>query len=718
MLAISAFLYVVLISIAWIMTIYTLNFHYLSFQSLRNLRHKKNYPKPSDRDSLPVVTVQLPLFNEKYVAARLLDAVCKLDYPIEKLQIQVLDDSDDETTAIIRMIVNYYKLKGFDITHIQRRNRLGYKAGALEIGTQYAKGEFIAIFDADFIPEPDFLKNAVVNFTDPKLGLVQCRWGHVNESYSTLTEAQAISLDLHFLVEQKAKSLSHLFMSFNGAAGIWRRSCIQDAGGWHANTLVEDLDLSYRAQLKGWKCLFLEDVVVFAELPVQMNAAKRQQFRWAKGSIQLALKLLPEVILQKRIPIDTKIQVFIQLTRHLVHVLFLVQFVIFPILLASGYELYGVGWAPLVGILIYIFTGPLSYLYVIRKIWKRKWKTKARQYLFLIFFSAGISVNNTVAIFDALLHNKSEFLRTPKFGILKKQQGWRDNSYVLTFTKTSLLEIFFSLYGCITLFISIFSDNPIFLPLIAIQTIGFVYVAYLGIMHSSKRSFPIRQPVGRTRNFVDLAKDSKYIDSLELVNRPNDTINTTILDNIMTGKTRSSSRNDMSNKSTRYRKLVLLCILAFIAFGAGIAYYGYQETIYPIDKASGYLSRAETSQTAEMLVSDIQHVQQLLPKHGNPVWSFSTPRTDLGLIQDDLGAIISRANSVSSEGPDSSAYNAALQDIHTSIKILQSNLQDALPYFYVSFTNVILSIIWIAIIVFIFAIMNKHRPRLTGYEQS
>jgi cellulose synthase/poly-beta-1,6-N-acetylglucosamine synthase-like glycosyltransferase len=718
MLAISAFLYVILISIAWIMTIYTLNFHYLSFQCLRNLRHKKNPHKVSDRDSLPVITIQLPLFNEKYVAARLINAICKLDYPIEKLQIQILDDSDDETTAIIRVIVNDYKLKGFDITHIQRRNRSGYKAGALKIGTQRAKGEFIAIFDADFIPESDFLKNAVVNFSDPKLGFVQCRWGHVNETYSTLTEAQAISLDLHFLVEQKAKSFSHLFMSFNGTAGIWRKSCIQDAGGWHANTLVEDLDLSYRAQLKGWRCLFLEDVVVYAELPVQMNAAKRQQFRWAKGSIQLALKLLPKVILQKKIPIDTKIQAFIQLTRHLVHALFLVQFLIFPILLAFGYELYGVGWAPLIGILIYIFTGPLSYLYVIRKIWKDKWKTKARQYLFLIFFSAGISVNNTVAIFDALLDNKSEFLRTPKFGVLKKQQGWKDNSYVLPFTKTSLLELFFGLYGCIALFVSIFSENPIFLPLIAIQTIGFIYVAYLGILHSYKRSFPIRQPARPTPSFADLAKDSKYINNLRFVNRSNDTINTSFIDNIMTRKTRSSSRNDVSNKSTKYHNLALVGILAFIAFGAGIAYYGYQQTIYPIDEATGYLSRAETSQTAEMLVSQIQHVQQLLPKNGNPVWSFSTARTDMGLIQNDLSAMVSRAISVSSEGPNSSAYNAALQDIHASIKILQTNLQDAIPYLYVSFTNVILSIIWIAIIVFIFAIMNKRRPKITQYEQS
>ncbi|HJT48006.1 MAG TPA: cellulose synthase family protein [Nitrososphaeraceae archaeon] len=697
------------------MTFYTLNFHYLSFQSLRNLRHKTNPHKAPPRVSLPLVTVQLPIFNEKYVAARLLDAICKLDYPIQKLQIQILDDSDDETSAIIRAIANHYKLKGFDITHIQREDRSGYKAGALKIGTQCAKGEFIAIFDADFIPESDFLKNVVMNFTDPKLGFVQCRWGHVNETYSTLTEAEAISLDLHFLIEQKAKSLSHLFMTFNGAAGVWRRSCIKDAGGWHTNTLVEDLDLSYRAQLKGWKCLFLEDIVVSAELPVQMNAAKRQQFRWAKGSIQVAMKLLPNVILQKRIPIDTKIQAFIQLTRHSVHPLFLVQFMILPILLGLGYELYEVGWAPLIGILIYIFTGPLSYLYVIRKIWKDKWKAKARQYLFLILFSTGISVNNTIAIFDALLHNKSEFLRTPKFGILRKKQGWKDNTYVLPFTKTSLLELFFSVYGCLALVVSIFSHNLIFLPLIAIQTIGFIYVTYLGIVHS-KRSFPMRQRSGSTPIFVNRSIN-KCVNNMRVVNRRNDTINSATIDNIMTRKTRSSSRNDMSNKSTMYRKLALVGILLFIGLGAAIAYYGYQQTIYPVDKATGYLSRAETSQTAEMLVSDIQQVQQLLPKHGNPVWSFSTPRTDLALIQNDLGAMISRANSVSSQGPTSSAYNAALQDIHASIKILQTNLEETLPYLYVSFSNVILGIIWMAIILSIFTIMARHRRRMTEYEQ-
>jgi cellulose synthase/poly-beta-1,6-N-acetylglucosamine synthase-like glycosyltransferase len=718
--AIVAFLYVMLISMAWIMTFYTLNFHYLSFQSLRNSRdkgygHKKD--KVCDSASLPAITVQLPLYNEKYVVTRLIDAVCQLDYPIEKLQIQILDDSDDETTDIITAIVDDYKLKGFDITHIHRLDRLGYKAGALKVGMQCAKGEFIAIFDADFIPTSDFLKNAIVNFADPRLGLVQCRWGHVNETYSTLTEAQAISLDLHFLVEQKAKSFTHLFMNFNGAAGIWRTSCIQDAGGWHAGTLVEDLDLSYRAQLRGWKCLFLEDIVVAAELPVQMNAAKRQQFRWAKGSIQLALKLLPKVILWKKIPLDTKLQAFIQLTRHLVHPLFLAQFLIFPTVLASGYELYGEGLAPVIGILIYLLTGPLAYLYIIRKIWKNKWKSKARQYLFLIFFSAGISVNNTVAIFEALLGNKNEFLRTPKFGILKKQQGWRNKSYALPFTRMSLLELFFSLYGCIAIFISIFSSNPIFVPIVVLQTIGFTYVACLSLLHSSKTSYPIIQHNTSPSRVGDVHNDTTCA-KMRLISKTNDTLNTTLLDDIMTRKTRSHSRNDASNVSARYHKLVLVGILVFISFGAGVAYYGYQQTVYPIDEAAGYLSRAQTSQTTEMLVSNIMHVQQLLPKHGNPVWSFSTPRTDFGLLQNDLAAIISRANSMSSQGANTSAYNTGLQDMHASIKMLQTNIQETIPYLYVSFTNVILSIIWIAVIVFIFALMNKRKHKIAEYEES
>ena len=472
-------------AIAWIMTAYTLNFNYLSYMSIRNsethkIKKKMNY----NVKTCPLVTIQLPIYNEKYVAARLINAICRLDFPKERLEIQVLDDSDDETSDIIGTLVDKYNKVGFSITVFRRVNRSGYKAGALKEGLKFAKGEFIAIFDADFIPASDFLRKALHYFDDSKIGLVQARWGHINEMYSILTKAQAVSLDFHFFIEQKAKSLTHLFMNFNGTAGIWRTICIKDAGGWHTSTLVEDLDLSFRAQMKGWKCMFDENLVVNAELPVQMNAAKRQQFRWAKGSVQVAKKLLINLLCHRKLPIDTKIQIFIQLTKHIINPLFLIQFLIFPILLLTNYQIYDTAWAPAVGLVIYLLMGPVTYMIMIRKIWRENWRTKALQYLFMIFYATGISINNSVAIFDALFGRRNEFLRTPKFGIMEKNQDWKNNKYVLPFTKTTLLEIFFGAYGCVTIAISLLSGNPIFVPLIALQTIGFIYVAYLSIIQS------------------------------------------------------------------------------------------------------------------------------------------------------------------------------------------------------------------------------------------
>ena len=300
-------------------------------------------------------------------------------------------------------------------------------------------------------------------------------------------------------------------MNFNGTAGIWRTSCINDAGGWHTGTLVEDLDLSFRAQMKGWKCIFDEDLVVNAELPVQMNAAKRQQFRWAKGSVQVAKKLLLILLSHRKLPIDTKIQIFIQLTKHIINPLFLIQFLIFPILLLMNYQIYDTAWAPALGIVVYLLLGPITYLVMIRKIWRENWRTKAIQYLFMIFYAGGISINNSVAIFDALLGKRNEFLRTPKFGIMEKNQDWRNNKYVLPFTKTTLLEIFFSTYGCITITICILTGNPILVPLIALQTIGFLYVAYLSIIQSKNS----KNQTGLNLNTTEY--------SLEGV-RPNDTL--------------------------------------------------------------------------------------------------------------------------------------------------------------------------------------------------
>ncbi|MER3408438.1 MAG: glycosyl transferase, partial [Nitrososphaera sp.] len=498
----GTFLYVIFLVSAWITTLYSLNFYYLAYHSDKNRAHKMRVrsasaPAPSNLSSsssssssasagarLPHVTIQLPLYNEKYVARRLIDAVCKIDYPKSLLQIQVLDDSDDDTVDLISSIVNEYRLKGFDIVQLHRTDRSGYKAGALKEGMKSATGEYIAIFDADFIPPSNFIRHLLRYFDDPKMGFVQCKWGHINENYSTMTQAEALSLDIHFLVEQRAKSLSHIFLNFNGTAGIWRKGCIDDAGGWHTTTLVEDMDLSYRAQMKGWKCMFLDDFVVNAELPVQINAVKRQQFRWAKGSIQVALKLMVDVMLHKKVPLDSKLQSFIHMTRYIVNPLFLAQFLIFPMLLAMQYDLYQGSWAPLAVLGMYVALGPGGYLLVINKVWKDRWKGKARQFLYLNFFAAGLTVNNSVAVFDALFGRKNEFLRTPKFGITDRGQEWCNKEYVLPFTKTTLLEIFFAIYGVIGIFTAIFSKNALYSPLIAIPTIGFIYVAYLSIAHS------------------------------------------------------------------------------------------------------------------------------------------------------------------------------------------------------------------------------------------
>ncbi len=458
---------------------YTCNFYYLAYLSTR--RNEKNSVVPMDA---PSVTIQLPIYNEKYVAARLVNAVCALDYPKDKMRIMILDDSDDDTVELLEDLVNDYKSKGYMIEHVRRGTRRGYKAGALHHAMKTTDTEFVAIFDADFIPPTWFLKRAVPYFSKSKIGLIQCRWGHVNENYSAITQVQALSLDFHFLIEQKAKSNSHLFMSFNGTAGIWRRECIEDAGGWHTATLVEDLDLSYRAQMKGWKCLFLPDIVVDAELPVQMNAAKRQQFRWAKGSIQCAIKLLGEIALQRKIAIETKIQAFIQLTRHIVFPLMLIQFLALPILLASEINLYILSFIPALTIAAYMAMGPGAYLLVIHTMYDKSWRSKAKVLPSLLVYTAGMSVNNTVAVFDAVLGKKSEFLRTPKYGIIKNDDDWKDKAYNLPFSKTTLLEIFFGVYGVLGILISIFTNNPIFAPIIGIQTVGFFYISYLSLSHS------------------------------------------------------------------------------------------------------------------------------------------------------------------------------------------------------------------------------------------
>ncbi len=616
----------------------------------------------------PTITIQLPLYNEKYVAARLVNAVCAMEYPKEKMRIMVLDDSDDDTVELIGSLVHDYQKQGFLIEHVRRGTRKGYKAGALKHAMKSTDTDLVAIFDADFIPPTWFLKKAIPHFTKPNIGLIQCRWGHVNENYSAITQAQALSLDFHFLIEQKAKSNSHLFMNFNGTAGIWRRKCIEDAGGWHTATLVEDLDLSYRAQMNGWKCVFLPDIVVDAELPVQMNAAKRQQFRWAKGSIQCALKLLGGIALRKKVAIEAKIQAFVQLTRHIVYPLVLIQFLALPILLAANINLYVVSFLPAISIAAYLAMGPGAYIAIIHSLYQKSWKSKAKVLPALLVYNAGISVNNTIAVFDAVFGRSNEFLRTPKYGIIKKDDDWRSKAYNLPFTKTTLLEIFFGIYGILGILISIFSNNPVFAPIIGIQTVGFFYISYLSLSHSRFK---------RNKSTINIPK---------------------------------TKAEKMANK---IYKLSLIGIMAILVFGAVMAYNGYQTTVYPMDLARGNLEGIGASSDPQTIMNHLNAAKENIPKEGNPVWIFPTETTNFARIQADLDVMIQSVEKISTVPRDSSAYHTGMLDVNDRAKIIKENLEDATPYMYVSVSNVIFSSIWIAVIIGIFAILKRKKEQLT-----
>ena len=647
---------------------YTCNFYYLAFLS----NHRKVNNKIVDMGE-PTITIQLPIYNEKYVAERLVDAVCELDYPKEKMKIMVLDDSDDSTTTLLHQQIEKYQKIGFQIEHVRRGTRNGYKAGALKYAMKTTDSQFVAIFDADFIPPKWFLRKAIPYFSDSKTGLIQCRWGHLNENYSALTQAQALNLDFHFLVEQKAKSNSSLFMNFNGTAGIWRKECIDDAGGWHTSTLVEDLDLSYRAQMKGWSCLFLPDIVVDAELPVQMNGAKRQQFRWAKGSIQCAVKLLGDILVKRKIAFDTKLQAFIQLTRHVVFPLMLLQFLLLPILLASEVNLYIVSFLPALTLATYFAMGPGAYVLVIHNMYKgTTWKDKAKALPYLLVYSIGMSVNNSVAVFDGVIGKKNEFLRTPKYGIIKNDDDWRDKAYNLPFTKTTLLEMFFAVYGILGIFIAIFSNNPIFAPIIGLQTVGFFYIALMSFSHTRYK----RQGKGENRI-----------------------------------KTREEKMADITYK------IATAGIIAVIIFGAYMALTGYESDVYPLDLAIGNLDRIMTSSAPNSIITDINSIKENLPPTGNPVWIFPTDTTNFARIQTDLDVMILSAEKIQTVPKDSAAFHTGMMDIHDRSMIIQENLQDAVPYMYVSVSNIIFSVAWIAVIIVIFAVLKKKKEGMKKYDE-
>ncbi|HSP92467.1 MAG TPA: cellulose synthase family protein, partial [Vicinamibacterales bacterium] len=399
-----------------ILAVYGWHRYYLVYAYTKN-KDRVPGPPPAWDGPLPEVTVQLPLYNEMYVVDRLLQATARIDYPRDLLEIQVLDDSTDETTAVARAAVNRLVAQGFDVKYLHRTNRAGFKAGALDAGLKTARGRFVAIFDADFIPTPDFLQKTVPYFQDPKVGLVQARWGHVNADYSLLTKAQAILLDGHFVLEHGGRNRAGHFFNFNGTAGVWRREVIPAAGGWQHDTLTEDLDLSYRAQLLGWKFLFLPDLVAPAEVPVEMNAFKSQQHRWAKGSIQVCLKLLPR-ILQSDQPFGVKAEAFFHLTANFNYLLMsLLSILMFPSMVIR----YNMGWYEMLLIDVPLFFAATfsvaNFYFVSQREIHRDWKSRLRYIPFLMALGIGLAVNNTRAVIEALVGHESAFARTPKYGI-------------------------------------------------------------------------------------------------------------------------------------------------------------------------------------------------------------------------------------------------------------------------------------------------------------
>src|SRR6202140_326856 len=394
-------------------------------------KYARNIPgPPPEATRWPRVTVQLPIFNERYVIERLVEAVSHFDYPHEFLDIQVLDDSTDETQQVASASVARFAAQGLPITYIHRAHREGYKAGALEHGLKTALGEFVAIFDADFIPAPDFLRRSIPYFQNEKIGMVQARWTYLNRDYSLLTQVETILLDGHFVVEHGARSRRGTFFNFNGTAGVWRRQAIDDAGGWEHDTLTEDTDLSYRAQLKGWKFLYLPHIECASELPVDMNGFKAQQERWAKGLMQTAKKILPRVM-RSNAPFYVKSEAFFHLTANISYPLMvLLSTMLLPAMIVRFYQ----GWFQMLFIDLPLFlasTCSISSFYLVSQRELRP-KTWWRTFLYMPFVMAtgiGISVRNAQAVIEALLGRKSEFARTPKFNIEGKQGAFATKSY-------------------------------------------------------------------------------------------------------------------------------------------------------------------------------------------------------------------------------------------------------------------------------------------------
>ncbi len=452
------------------------------------LVHRKDVPQPKGQwDELPVVTIQLPLFNEKFVLPGLLEKVTAIDYPKDKLEIQILDDSTDDTYELCLQLTEHYREQGFDIVCLHRTDRTGYKAGALEAADAVAKGEFLLILDADFRPEPDILKVVMPYFTDPNIALVQTRWGHINRDKNLLTRLQSIFLDGHFALEQTVRNRSGRFFTFNGTAGVWRKKAIADAGGWEHDTITEDMDLSYRAQMKGWRFVYLNDYVTPAELPEDMDGFKAQQHRWTKGSIQVCQKMLFD-IWRSKAPLKAKLEATTHLTCNYSYLaLILLCILVVPICIGVVAPQGDWAWNTprmmmLTAILFFSATVTVCMFYVTAEavVRPKRWWMVFPLIVPLLALGVGMGVNNAKAVLEAVFGRQSEFVRTPKFGesqegklsVEKRSQGYKALKSVLV----PVLELFFGLFFACTEIVNLAYGNFINAVLM-MPFLGFFYTS-------------------------------------------------------------------------------------------------------------------------------------------------------------------------------------------------------------------------------------------------
>jgi len=458
----------------------------------KNKKLKKNIKL--DTSYFPYVTVQLPIYNELYVVERLIDNVCKFDYPSNKFEVQVLDDSTDETISIIKKKVEEWKGKGIDIIHVHRIDRKGFKAGALEKGLETAKGELIAIFDSDFLPRLDFLLQTVPYFVVEKIGMVQTKWGHLNRDYSLLTKLQAFGLDAHFSVEQVGRNYRDGFINFNGTAGIWRKSCIVDSGNWQPDTLTEDLDLSYRAQLRDWRFVYLEKIESPAELPPVMSALKTQQYRWTKGGAETARKHLKSVLMSNK-PFHVKWHGVMHLLNSAIFLSILICSIFSVPLLFIKVDFPEIKNLFLIASLFSVSFLILGCMYYVSSAVRFKNKLLAFVNLLITFpaflsISMGLSLHNGIAVVEGYLGRKTPFIRTPKFNLTQKNGKWEGNKYLKTkLNVVNFLELILAFYFAFGVVKGIQIRDYGLLPFHIMLSIGFLTVFY----YSFKQSFVLKK---------------------------------------------------------------------------------------------------------------------------------------------------------------------------------------------------------------------------------